>query len=67
VDTANTASAPSTTTSSAHPERFTIREVLDTIRQSKAKPLLVADGDAFTLAKRLLKYGKKQISIVVLG
>jgi hypothetical protein len=63
--TANT--KPTTTTSSAHPQRFTQKEVIDTIKNSKAKPLLVADGDAFTLAKRLLKYGKKQISIVVLG
>ena len=66
MDNANTASAPSTTTSSAHPERFTIREVIDTIRQSKAKPLLVADGSAIDLAARIKKYGNKQISIVVL-
>jgi len=66
VNTANTASAPSTTTSSAHPERFTIREVLDTIRKSKAKPLLVADGSAIDLAAQIKKYGNKQISIVVL-
>lgn len=66
MDTANTTSAPTTTTSSAHPERFTIKEVIDTIRQSKAKPLLVADGSAIDLAARIKKYGNKQISIVVL-
>ncbi len=63
--TANT--KPQTTTSSAHPPRFTQKEVIDTIRQSKAKPLFIADGDAISLAERLRKYGKRQISIVVLG
>ena len=62
-----TANTKTTATSSAHPPRFTQNEVIDTIRQSKAKPLFIADGDAITLAERLRKYGKRQISIVVLG
>lgn len=62
-----TANTPSTVTSQAHPERYTQKEVIDTIKQSKAKPLFVADGDAITLAERLRKYSKRQISIVVLG
>ena len=62
-----TANTKTTATSSAHPPRFTQKEVIDTIRQSKAKPLFVADGDAITLAERVRKYGKRQISIVVLG
>jgi hypothetical protein len=61
------ANTPHTATSSAHPERFTQKEVVDTIKQSKSKPLFVADGDAISLAERLRKYGKRQISIVVLG
>lgn len=62
-----TANTKTTATSSAHPPRFTQKEVIYTIRQSKAKPLFIADGDAITLAERLRKYGKRQISIVVLG
>lgn len=62
-----TANTKTSSTSSAHPPRFTQKEVIDTIKQSKAKPLFVADGDAITLAERLRKYGKRQISIVVLG
>ena len=61
-----TANTKTTATSSAHPPRFTQKEVIDTIRQSKAKPLFIADGDAITLAERLRKYCKRQISIVVL-
>ena len=62
-----TTNTNTTATSSAVPPRFTQKEVMDTIRQSKAKPLFIADGDAITLAERLKKYGKKQLSIVVLG
>ena len=67
MDDTKTTSKPSTTTSSAHPERFTSKQVIDTILQSKAKPLLIADGTAIELAAQIKKYGSKQISIVVLS
>jgi len=53
--------------SSAHPERFTQDEVISAIKNSKSKPLLVADGRAMDLADQVRRLGSKQISIVVLA
>lgn len=55
------------TTSSGTPERPTIREAIDVIKQSKAKPLFMAMGTAQEINERLKRQGKKKLTIVVLG
>lgn len=52
--------------SSGHHERFHQNDVIQAIKDAKAKPLFIADGTGIELADMLKKYGSKQLSIVVL-